>query len=126
MVSPAELMWAAQYGHLAVVNKFLENEGTDVNQIGVFGWTALIEASNKGQLDVVNRLLECKEIDVNLQTKGGRTALIRASWHGHLDVANLLLDFQKTQIREGFELSYSHGSLYIPVDLIELIIGFTV
>ena len=86
----------------------------------------LILAAKNGHLPMTNRLLECKEIDVNPQDNVGRTALIRASWHGHLDVANLLLDFQKTQIREGFELSYSHGSLYIPVDLIELIIGFTV
>ena len=39
------------------------------------------------------------------------------------------MDFQKTQIREGFKLSWSYSyddSLYVPVDLIELIIEFTV
>ena len=52
--------------------------------------------------------------------------LIRVSRNGHLNVVNRLLDFQKMKIREGFELSYSHGSLYFPVDLIELVIEFTV
>ena len=83
-------------------------------------------ASMKGHLDVVNRLLDFKEIDVNLQDENGRTALIWASGNGYLDVVNRLQKFQKSQIREGFELSYSHGSLYVPVDLTELIIEFTV
>ena len=30
-----------------------------------------------------------------------------------------------TQIREGFEFSYSNDSLYVPADLIEMIIDFT-
>ena len=43
-----------------------------------------------------------------------------------MDVVSRLLDFQKMQIREGFKLSDSHGSLYyVPVDLIELVIEFT-
>ena len=39
-----------------------------------------------------------------------------------------LVGFQKTLIREGFDLSdrYSHGSLYVPVDLIEMIAEFAV
>lgn len=49
-----------------------------------------------------------------------------ASQQGHLEVANRLLDFQKKQIRDGFDLSYSLDSLYVPVDLIELVIEFTV
>ena len=40
------------------------------------------------------------------------------------DIINRLLNFQKAQIREGFELSYSYGSLYFPVDLIELVVEF--
>ena len=47
-----------------------------------------------------------------------------ASAGGHMDMVNRMLDWQQTQIREGFEISYSHGSLYVPVDLIELIIEF--
>ena len=54
------------------------------------------------------------------------TALMLASQNRHSEVVNRLVDWQQTQIREGFELSYSHGSLYIPVDLIELVIQFTV
>lgn len=36
--------------------------------------------------------------------------------------------FSHMQIREGFELAYPycHGSLYFPVDLVELVVEFTV
>ena len=47
-----------------------------------------------------------------------------ASYNGHLDVANRLQDWQQTQIYEGFEILYSHGS-YVPMDLIDLVIEFT-
>ena len=47
-----------------------------------------------------------------------------ASANGYLGVVNRLLDWQQTQMREGFEISYSHGSLYVPVHLIELIVEF--
>ena len=42
------------------------------------------------------------------------------------NIISRLRDFKQTQIREGFELSDSRGSLYIPIDLIELVIEFTV
>ena len=48
-----------------------------------------------------------------------------ASGERHLGVVNRLLDWQQTQIREGFEISDSYGSLYVPIDLIELVIEFT-
>ena len=48
-----------------------------------------------------------------------------ASQRGHLDVVNRLEQWQQTQIREGFEISNSYGSLYVPMDLIELVIEFT-
>ena len=59
-----------------------------------------------------------------------KTALLR----GHLDVVNLLMDFPKrqirtqirTQIREGFELSDTDGSLYVPLDIINMIIEFAI
>ena len=49
-----------------------------------------------------------------------------ASRNGQLDVVNRLSHLQQMQIREGFSLSYSHGSLYFPVDLMELVIEFAV
>ena len=49
-----------------------------------------------------------------------------ASRYRHFNVAYRLGDWQRTQIREGFEISYSHGSLYVPVDLIGLIVEFAV
>ena len=35
-------------------------------------------------------------------------------------------DYEKAQIREGFNLIYSCDSLYVPVDLIEMIVDFAV
>ena len=39
-------------------------------------------------------------------------------------MVNRLLDWQRTQTREGFKLARIHGSLYYPVDLIELVAEF--
>ena len=55
----------------------------------------------------------------------GDTARMCAAAHGHPDVVDRLFLFQKMHICEGFELSYSDGSLYVPIDLIELIVEFT-
>lgn len=57
--------------------------------------------------------------------KGGYTALMEASKNGHLNVVNRLVHWQQTQIREGFEIAYSYGSFYVPMDLMELVIEFT-
>ena len=48
-----------------------------------------------------------------------------ASRNGHFDVVNRLVDWQQTQIREGFAILQSHGSLDVPMDLIEMVIEFT-
>ena len=58
--------------------------------------------------------------------QNGKTAQMWASTRGHLDVVNRLMNFQKTVIREGFELLYSHGSLDVPADLVEVIAEFAI
>ena len=45
---------------------------------------------------------------------------------GHMNVVKQLLDWQKTQIRNGFKLAYLQGFMYVPQDLIELVIEFAV
>ena len=123
-----KLMVAAKQGRLDVFNRLLLKCEKDVlnMQRKHGGKTLLIVASQYGNLVVVNRLLACEEIDVNLKDVNGFTALMHASLNEHLDVVNRLTDFQKMQIREGFEFSETHDSLYIPVDLIELITEFVV
>ena len=49
--------------------------------------------------------------------------MIMAAEKGYLDLANRL---QRMQIRYGFQLTYSHGSMYFPVDIIEMIADFAV
>ena len=58
------------------------------------------------------------------------TALNGASRREHLNVVNLLLDWEKiqirAQIRKGFNLTNAHGSLYFPIDLVEMVLDFVV
>ena len=117
-------MKASKDEHLDVV-KLLLDCYANVNAVDCFGRTALRMASEKGYLDIVNRLLDCKEINVNRQDEYGRTALTIAARDGHVDVVNRLLDWQKAQIHEGFELVYVDGSLNVPLDIVDLIIEFT-
>ena len=120
------LVMASSRGHLDVVNRLLECELIDVNASDRNGFTALIEASRIGHLDVANRLLKCKQIDINLQCKYGNSALKWASKFNRLYLVERLDKFQKKMnIREGFKLFYTDSSLYVPVDLVELIIDFT-
>lgn len=46
--------------------------------------------------------------------------------HLHVDAVNRQLHWKKTQIRDGFKFAFSRGAVYVPVDLLELIIEFTV
>ena len=67
-------MWAAENGHLDIVDSLLKKKGIDVNLQNVNGYTALMLATQRGHLDVVNRLLEENVIDVNIQDNDGNTA----------------------------------------------------
>ena len=85
----------------------------------------LISFSINGDLDEVNLLLNYKDINVNAQDNDGDNALMWASEEGQLDIVNRLNDFQQMQIKKGFELAYSNGSMFVPIDLIDLIVKFT-
>ncbi|KAH0559934.1 hypothetical protein GP486_003549 [Trichoglossum hirsutum] len=88
------LSWAAQNGHIKVVNRLLTAKA-DVNAAAGAGGgrTALQAAAGGGHLEVVNRLLAAN-VDVNAAAAGnkGRIALQAAAEGGHLDVVDRLLD----------------------------------
>ena len=48
---------------------------------------------------------------------------MRASHRGHTDVVALLLTLHRSHVREG--LQFASSQLYIPGDLVELVVDFT-
>ena len=107
-----------------MVNRLLDCKDINVNLQNREKKTALYWTAKYNHPEITSLLLKRKDININLQIKDGQTALSMALNKGYLDVVNHLLGFQNEQIREGFELLKSHGSLYVPNDLIELIIEF--
>ena len=129
------LMVAAKKGYVDIVDYLLKLDITysrciteiDVDIQDHNGNTALMYASENGHLDVVNRLLECKQIDVDIQYEYGFSPLKYASENGHLDIVNRLKEWQQNRICEGFTLYLlTDYALYIPKDISELIIEFSI
>ena len=120
-------MFASSRGHLNIINRLLDFKDVFINIQKDDGYTALILASHNGHLNIINRLLDCKEIDINIQNRNEETALDIASNEGHLNVYNRLSYIKKKQIHDGFiKSSHMTNSLYIPIDLIDLIVEFVV
>ena len=121
------LIDSSSNGQLDVVNQFLDCKEIDVNLSNHDDETALMKASEEGHLDIVNSLLKYKEIDVNIQNYCRYTASMLASEEKHLDIVNRLKEWQQNRICEGFTLySLTDYALYIPKDISELIIGFSI
>ena len=120
------LMFAASSGNLKMIEYLLECEHIDVNIQNNSGTTALMFALRSGNIKVVEQLLQHKGIDINLKNEQNFNALDFAIHHGRLNEIKRIKKEEKDQIHEGFKLSNSRSSLYVPVDLIGLIIEFTV
>ncbi|KAL3441220.1 hypothetical protein BJX65DRAFT_322528 [Aspergillus insuetus] len=77
------LIWAAEYGHAAVV-KVLLDRGAAVHLTDTkFGQTPLLWAAEKGREEVVKLLLETLGVMVDAQSNYGKTALHLAAEKGH-------------------------------------------
>ena len=120
------LMFAASSGNLKMIEYLLECEHIDVNIQNNSGTTALMFALRSGNIEVVKKLLQHKETDINLKNKQNFNALDFAKHHKRFNEITRINKEIKDQIHEGFKLSNSRSSLYVPVDLIGLIIEFTV
>ena len=90
---------AAREGHADIVRALLEAGADPRRTIGLFGGTALHEASYFGHADVVAAMTEGRERagtrTSELDAQGpynGMTPLHDAVWHGHLEAARALVD----------------------------------
>lgn len=81
---------AAAKGKTAMVEAML-TEGSDIDQRGMFGRTALMAAASGGHTDTVQTLL-AHGVDVNARTNDGRTALMMAAGGNHCAVMRMMLD----------------------------------
>lgn len=77
---------ASHQGHVDVVKELIK-AGSDVNLVGEYGNTALI---NTRSIEIVNELIKAGA-DINLQNYGNETALIRAVRLNNIDIVNALL-----------------------------------
>lgn len=86
----SRLHLAATFGHAGMASLLLER-GTDPNQVGRGGETALLMAARGGHRALVRVLLE-HGADVEIRDGAGGTPLSRAVERGHADVVTDLLE----------------------------------
>ena len=87
------LLWAAQYGHEAVVRLLIERDGVDINAKDRDGRTPLSWAVRKGYRAVVRLLIERVGVDINVKDNmDGQTPLSWAARHGYEATVRLLIE----------------------------------
>ena len=91
----ALLLWAARYGHEAVIKVLLDSGKVDANPKDKDGRTPLSWASRFGHEAIVKVLLNSGKVDVDPKDKDGWTPLWWAIRNGHEAVVKVLLDFGK-------------------------------
>ncbi|MCP4747143.1 MAG: ankyrin repeat domain-containing protein, partial [Desulfobacteraceae bacterium] len=94
------LLWAAEKGHVDVVNALLSHPDMDVNQRNDWGRTPLLVAAENGHIEAVKLLLSHLKIDVNKADRWGRTALSKAVENGHIEAVKLLLSHLKIDVNK--------------------------
>jgi len=87
------LILAAASGRRDIIQALLSCTQLDLNlPDGLFGNTALMDASHTGNTDVVKLLAEDKRINVDFRTeRSGMTALMQAARYGHTKVVEILV-----------------------------------
>jgi ankyrin repeat protein len=90
------LLFAAQYGDVAVVKTLLNEKNVSVNQSNVGKMAALHLAVMKGQVRVASQLISCKA-DVNALDTNDSSPLHYAAQYGHLSCLKLLLEQPETK-----------------------------
>ena len=89
-ISP--LMWAAEAGHINIVQLLLDRRNLNADDDDVAGGTALLFAAERGHTEVVRLLLSRPEVDINRVSFGGSHPLLAAFLGKHKGVIHLLLE----------------------------------
>ena len=84
------MLWAAQQGHLAVVQMLLASPGVSLDTRNYNGESALMWAAYRGHVHVAAHLASCGAL-VDAVSKNGSSALISASYRGHGPTVEFLL-----------------------------------
>ncbi|EQL03178.1 pfs, ankyrin repeats & 6-phosphofructo-2-kinase [Ophiocordyceps sinensis CO18] len=85
------LHWAAQAGHVSIVQMLMASGQVDSDRQDSQGTTPLWDALYQGHLSVVEELLAAG-IDIESRQKDGQTPLTWAAQKGHLEMMKKLLD----------------------------------
>lgn len=85
------LSWAAENGHVPVVEQLIATRQVEVDSKDKSGKTPLIWAAKEGHTAVVQLLLD-NGAHPNLQSDSYRTSLLYAAESGHTEIVQLLLD----------------------------------
>lgn len=89
-MKPPALLNAARFADCAAVARLLD-AGTDPNERGLYGETALMAAAARGAVEIAALLL-ARGADVNAATDVGNTPLMLAAARGRVDAVRLLLE----------------------------------
>ena len=86
------IAYASWYGHLAVVERLLQDKRVDPSATDNYGNCALSHAAKNGHLAVVERLLQDERVD---PSDAENFAIKNASENGHLAVVERLLQDER-------------------------------
>lgn len=92
------LLYAACYGHLAVVEVLIAEFGADQHKLGVDGVTALIAAASQGYCNIVEFILSSSESTLNIRDKRGNSVLHHACITGSIDLIRTLVHKYKGDV----------------------------
>ena len=91
------LVWAAWWGHDAMIDHLVEKYGVDPNEADEDEWTALHYAAWDGRVRTVKHLVEKHNVDIHKRTRSGDTALDRAEERGMTECADYLRALMSTR-----------------------------
>ena len=81
--------------HPDIALEILIHNKVDINAVGPWGKTALIEASANHRLGIVRELLKRENLDVNAKDDNGYTALMMACKNGFLMAEDTIVELLK-------------------------------
>ncbi|GLA25076.1 hypothetical protein AnigIFM63326_001685 [Aspergillus niger] len=97
----AVLLYAAEGGHKAIVNRILATGKADLNAKSLYGKTALAHAASGGYTDIAIQLSSKESVDPDAEDLYGMTPLAYAASKGYADIVIQLLSTGRVEIDAG-------------------------